>query len=103
ALAYAVGLIAAAGVVYALTQGRIHVPIVKVLAKPLMLLAFSLAVSFGGMALHISPWIVAPLAAIVPAAVLAERAWAGRTMIPGAIRELRGNGSDREPAATGAA
>ena len=74
-------------------------PVMKVLAKPLGLLAFSLAVSFGGMALHVSPWIVAPLAAIVPAFVLAERAWAGRSMIPAALRELRG---DRAPATSGA-
>ena len=103
AWAYAAGLIAAAGVVYALTQGQIRVPIVKVLSKPLGLLAFSLAVSFGGMAQHVSPWIVAPLAAIVPAFVLAERGWAGRTMIPAALRELRGNGGDRKPMASGAA
>ena len=103
AWAYAAGLIAAAVVVYALTQGQIRVPIVKVLSKPLGLLAFSLAVSFGGMAQHVSPWIVAPLAAIVPAFVLAERGWAGRTMIPAALRELRGNGGDRKPMASGAA
>lgn len=102
AWAYAAGLIAAALVVYALTQGQIQVPIVKVLSKPLGLLAFSLAVSFGGMALHLSPWIVAPLAAIVPAWVLGERAWAGRTMIPAAIRELRGSGAERAPATSGA-
>ena len=99
AWAYAAGLIAAACVVYALTRG-IRVPVVQTLAKPLGLLAFSLAVSFGGMALHASPWIVAPLAAIVPAYVLAERAWAGRSMIPAALRELRGG--DREPATWGA-
>ncbi|MBA2686163.1 MAG: oligosaccharide flippase family protein [Chthoniobacterales bacterium] len=101
AWAYAAGLIAAAGVVYALTKG-IRVPVVQALSKPLGLLALSLAVSFGGMALHVSPWIVAPLAAIVPAFVLGERAWAGRSMIPAALRELRGGG-DREPATSGAA
>ena len=78
----------------------IHVPVVKALAKPLGLLSFSLAISFVGYEMHVSPWIVAPLAAIVPTFVLAERAWAGRSTIPAAFRELRGR--DRAPATSGA-
>jgi O-antigen/teichoic acid export membrane protein len=97
AWAYVTGLIAAASVVFMLTRG-IHVPIVKALSKPLGLLTFSLAISFWGMSMHMSPWIVAPIAAIVPASVLVERAWAGRSMIPAALRELRGRGTDAEPA-----
>jgi len=101
AWAYAAGLIAAAGVVFGLTRG-IHVHIVKALSKPLALLAFSLAVSFAGMVFHVSPWVVAPIAAVIPVFVLAERAWAGRSMIPAALRELRGGGGDGEPATSGA-
>ncbi len=102
AWAYVVGLIAAACVVYGLTRG-IQVPVVKVLSRPLALLVVSLAISFGGMMMHLSPWIVAPAAAIVPAFVLAERAWAGRTSIPAALRELRGGARDGSPATSGAA
>jgi len=103
ALTYAVGLIASASVVYALTQRQLHVPLVRVLLRPLGLLAFSLAISLAGAAFHASPWIVAPLAAAVPAFVLASIAWQGRTMIPGALRELRGGSAEGEPAASGAA
>jgi len=39
----------------------------------------------------------------VPAFVLASIAWQGRTMIPGALRELRGGSAEGEPAASGAA
>lgn len=103
AVTYAAGLIASAAVVYALTQRQLHVPLVKALARPLGLLAFSLAVSFGGEALKVSPWIVAPLAGAVPAFVLATLAWQGRSMLPGALRELRGGSPDAEPSTVGAA
>ncbi|HXT48481.1 MAG TPA: oligosaccharide flippase family protein [Gemmatimonadaceae bacterium] len=102
AITYAVGLIASAGVVYALTQRQLHVPLVRVLARPLALLAFSLAIAFGGEWLKVNPWIVAPVAAALPAFVLANIAWQGRTMIPGALRELRGVGAENEPATSGA-
>ena len=103
AIAYAVGIIASAGVVYALTQRQLHVPLLSALARPLGLLTFSLAVSIGGVALKVSPWIVAPLAGAVPAFVLAALAWHGRTMLPGALREIRGGRPDAEPATSGAA
>jgi O-antigen/teichoic acid export membrane protein len=102
AITYAVGLIASAGVVYALTQRQLHVPLVRVLSRPLALLAFSLAIAFGGEWLKVNPWIVAPVAAAVPAFVLANIAWQGRTMIPGALRELRGVSAESEPATSGA-
>jgi|GEM_PF-2542455 len=103
AVTYAAGLIASAVMVYALTQRQLHVPLLKVLSRPLALLAFSLAVSIGGATLKVSPWIVAPLAGAVPAFVLAALAWQGRTMLPGALRELRGGRPDAEPATSGAA
>jgi O-antigen/teichoic acid export membrane protein len=103
AITYAAGLIASALMVYALTQRQLHVPLVKVLSKPLALLAFSLAISIAGAIMKVSPWIVAPLAGAVPAFVLAALAWQGRTMLPGALRELRGGRPDAEPATSGAA
>jgi O-antigen/teichoic acid export membrane protein len=103
AVTYAAGIIASAAVVYALTQRQLHVPLVKALARPLGLLAFSLAISFVGERLKVSPWIVAPLAGAVPAFVLAALAWQGRTMLPGALRELRGGRPDAKPVTFGAA
>jgi O-antigen/teichoic acid export membrane protein len=103
AITYAAGLIASAVMVYALTQRQLHVPLLKVLSRPLGLLAFSLAISIAGATMKVSPWIVAPLAGAVPAFVLAALAWQGRTMLPGALRELRGGRPDAEPATSGAA
>jgi len=102
AITYAAGLIASALMVYALTQRQLHVPLLKVLSRPLGLLAFSLAISIAGATMKVSPWIVAPLAGAVPAFVLAALAWQGRTMLPGALRELRGGRPDAEPATSGA-
>ena len=75
--------------------------------RPRVVLALPRGGSCGGRGLASATGTVAPLAAIVAGGVLAGRGWAGRTMIPGAIRELRGNGngngSNREPATTGVA
>jgi O-antigen/teichoic acid export membrane protein len=101
ASAYAAGLFAAACVVYALTQSQIHVPIVRVLARPGALLITSLAISFGGLAMHVSPWILAPFVAAAPSYVLIERAWSGRATIVSAIRELRAGGANGTRGASG--
>jgi O-antigen/teichoic acid export membrane protein len=103
AFTYAAGLLASAAVVYALTQRRLRVPLVRVLARPLALLGFSLVISVGGAVAHLSPWIIAPLAAVVPVTVLAEQAWQGRSFLPAALRELRGDAPKPEPAASGVA
>jgi O-antigen/teichoic acid export membrane protein len=103
AVTYAAGLLASATVVYALTQRQLHVPVMASVARPLALLVLSLAVSLAGVLLKMSPWIVAPLAGVIPALVLVNLAWQGRTLIPGALRELRGGGAEAEPATSGAA
>jgi O-antigen/teichoic acid export membrane protein len=102
AYAYSAGLIASATVVYLLTQTDLHVPIMRMLLRPAAFLAFSLAISFGGAAMHVSFWIIGPLAASIPLFVLGEQAWAGRTTIRHTLRELRSGADARESVISGA-